>query len=100
MQIYGPNQAHGPQSLSGPHFRKNTATGPAPTQQADQVDISPAAAEAAQLAEAAEARAAEKASQPIRTDLVNQLRTQIAGGTYDTAERMDAALDRLLDELG
>ncbi|TWT43241.1 flagellar biosynthesis anti-sigma factor FlgM [Botrimarina hoheduenensis] len=101
MQIYGPNQAHGPQALKGPHFRPNSATGPAPrTQAPDQVEISPAAAEAARLAEAAETRAAEKASTPVRSELVNQLRAQIAGGGYDTAERMDAALSRLLDEIG
>ncbi len=36
---------------------------------------------------------------PIRWDLVNRVRREIAAGTYDTAEKMDAALDRLLERL-
>ncbi|MGF1582216.1 MAG: hypothetical protein ACFCD0_23065 [Gemmataceae bacterium] len=35
----------------------------------------------------------------IRHDLVDRIRREIASGTYDTAERWDAALDRLCDEL-
>lgn len=36
----------------------------------------------------------------IRWDLVERVRGEIAAGTYDTQERWDAALDRLLDQLG
>ena len=36
----------------------------------------------------------------IRMDRVNELRAQIADGSYDTPERMEAAVNRLLDELG
>lgn len=36
----------------------------------------------------------------VRTDKVNDIRTQIANGTYDTdGKKLDAAIDRLLDEL-
>jgi negative regulator of flagellin synthesis FlgM len=35
----------------------------------------------------------------IRQDLVQNLRTQIAAGIYETPERLDAAIDQLLDEL-
>ena len=92
MQINGPSQVHGPQGLQGPHYSgrgKNTqvsgTSGPA-----DQLDISPAAEAAAQAAE----------SGTIRSDLVARVRQEIASGTYETPEKMDAALDRLLDELG
>ena len=33
----------------------------------------------------------------IRIDKVADLRRQIANGNYDTAEKLDAALDRMLD---
>ena len=36
----------------------------------------------------------------IRMDMVNDIKAQIANGAYDTPERMDAAMSRMLDELG
>lgn len=36
---------------------------------------------------------------PIRKDLVDRVRREIAAGTYDTEEKWEAALDRLLDRL-
>jgi hypothetical protein len=36
---------------------------------------------------------------PIRTELVERVRREIAAGTYDTPEKLDIALDRLLDQL-
>jgi anti-sigma28 factor (negative regulator of flagellin synthesis) len=38
-------------------------------------------------------------AQPIRTELVARIRQEIAAGTYDTQEKWEAALDRLLDRL-
>ena len=35
----------------------------------------------------------------IRSDRVAQLRAQIADGSYDTAEKLDLAMERLLDEI-
>ena len=35
----------------------------------------------------------------IRMELVNRVRREIAAGDYDTPERWEAALDRLLDRL-
>jgi len=35
----------------------------------------------------------------IRTELVKRVRREIAEGTYDTPEKFDQALDRLLDRL-
>lgn len=40
-----------------------------------------------------------KDAQPIRMDLVTRIRQEIAAGTYDTEEKWEAALDRLLDRL-
>src|SRR5262245_31663636 len=36
---------------------------------------------------------------PIRAELVERVKREIAAGTYDTPEKWDAALDRLLDHL-
>jgi len=35
----------------------------------------------------------------VRTDLVERVRREIAAGTYDTPEKFDIALERLLDRL-
>jgi hypothetical protein len=36
---------------------------------------------------------------PIRQDLVARIKKEIADGTYDTPEKWDAALDRLLERM-
>ena len=36
----------------------------------------------------------------IRMDRVNDIRAQIANGTYETPEKLEAAMSRLLDEIG
>jgi len=56
----------------------------------DRVEISPAAEAAIQAAE----------SGPIRHALVNSIRSQIAAGTYETPEKLNTAIERLLDEIG
>ena len=44
-------------------------------------------------------RAADSAGD-IRFDRVNAIRAAIADGSYETADKLDAALDRLLERLG
>lgn len=39
-------------------------------------------------------------NQPVRWGLVNRVRQEIADGTYETQEKWEAALDRLLERLG
>ena len=39
------------------------------------------------------------ADAPIRTELVERVRRELAAGTYDTPEKWEIALDRLLDQL-
>ena len=38
-------------------------------------------------------------ARPIRQDLVDRVRKEIADGTYDTEEKWEAALERLLEQL-
>jgi negative regulator of flagellin synthesis FlgM len=93
MNIQGPSQIHGIQGVKGPHS-SSRPTGPQSSKSAaspsDQVDISPAGEAAAQAVEGGE----------IRADLVARVRTEIANGTYETPEKLDAALEGLLNELG
>jgi len=35
----------------------------------------------------------------VRTDLVRRVKEQIAAGTFETPERIDATVDRLMEEL-
>ena len=36
----------------------------------------------------------------VRIDRVNVIRAQIAAGTYETQAKLDAAIERLMDDLG
>ena len=56
----------------------------------DEVEISEAAKLADKLGDVPE----------IRQDRVQQIRAQIAEGTYETQEKLDIAVSRLLDEIG
>jgi len=91
MQIHGPSQAQG---IKGPHTNLNSgpkvSKSPTGSAETDQVDISPAAEAAASAVEGAQ----------VREDLVARVRSEIAAGTYETPEKTDAALDRLLNEIG
>jgi negative regulator of flagellin synthesis FlgM len=40
-----------------------------------------------------------KASGDVRLDKVNDIRAQIEAGTYETPEKIDGAISKLLDDL-
>jgi len=96
MNIQGPSSIHGTQGVNGPHSphhskgTSGTKSSHSTTGPSDQLDISPAAEAAAQAVE----------SGGIRADLVARVRSEIAAGTYETAEKLDGALEGLLNELG
>ncbi|MEX2186634.1 MAG: flagellar biosynthesis anti-sigma factor FlgM [Pirellulales bacterium] len=92
MQIYGPRQVHGPQALSGPHSIRTPQRTVNPTVPAtgDQLDISEAAQLISQVHDIPD----------VREDLVARVRSQIANGSYENPQRLDVAVDRLLDEIG
>ena len=92
MHIYGPAHLHGPQPVGPPHTSR-VSKPDAPDAQApihDEVDISDAARLIDRVGEIPE----------IRQDRVDAIRAQIAQGTYETDEKLQIALDRLLDEIG
>lgn len=91
MYIYGSSQVHAPQALAAPHrFAPVQAPQNRPAAGVDQLDISPEADLLSQVHNLPE----------VRQDRVNELRAQIASGTYETDAKLDAALSRLLDEIG
>jgi negative regulator of flagellin synthesis FlgM len=92
MQIHGPSHLHGPQPIAPPHATRVPAAETAPSSGPiqDELQIS----DAARLVEQA------KALPEIRQDRVDAIRQQIAAGTYETPEKLEIALDRLLDEIG
>ena len=92
MQVFGPTHVHGAQPLSAPHTSRVAQTSPSdgasPIQ--DELNISDAARAVDQVGQVPD----------MRMDRVQQIRTQIAQGTYETPEKLDVALGRLLDEIG
>jgi negative regulator of flagellin synthesis FlgM len=92
MHIHGTSHVHGPQGINAPHSvqRGQNSQAARSTGAVDRVEISSAAAAASQAAETGQ----------VRTALVNSIRAQIAAGTYDTPAKLDAALERMFDEIG
>lgn len=91
MRIQGPSYLHNAQPLTGPH-RTAGVSGTESTsrsQPTDELTLSPEA----------EAISQSRDSSGIRMDRVSQLRAEIAAGTYETDEKLDAALSRMFDEI-
>ncbi len=92
MHIYGPAHLHGAQPVNSPHTSRalepssRPDTGPIQ----DEVDISDAARLTDQVRQIPE----------IRQQRVDAIRAQIAEGTYETEEKLEVAVERLLDEIG
>jgi anti-sigma28 factor (negative regulator of flagellin synthesis) len=91
MYIYGTNQIHSAQPINPPHRLTPTqpTSGGFGSSGVDQLDISPEADFVAQTRDLPE----------IREDRVAQIRAQIQSGAYETADKLDVALSRLLDEI-
>ncbi len=92
MQVYGPAHLHGPQPIGAPHMGR--AAQPAAP--------SPGASIQDELQLSSEAQLIEKVHQlpEIREELVARIRAEIAAGTYETDEKLEIAVGRLLDEIG
>ena len=96
MEIHGSPFVHNAQNLSGLHRTRGTET-PTPlvqrSAQQDEVQFSDAGMKLS------EAIRSESSSAGIRFDLVNRVKAEIAAGTYDTPDKMDIAVDRMLNRL-
>jgi negative regulator of flagellin synthesis FlgM len=90
MYIYGTSHVHAAQPLAAPHRTAPAQAASSPYSSGiDQLDISPQADFVAQARDLPE----------IREDRVASIREQIKSGTYETPEKLDMALNRLLDEI-
>lgn len=92
MQIYGTSQLQGAQSIHGAQAARPAEAAPqtgAAQPLADRLEISEAGRIASQLAEIPD----------VRWERVESLRAAIAGGAYETDDKLNVALDRLLDEI-
>ena len=91
MQIHGPTHVHGPQPINAPH----RAMAPQPSAQssnitgADQLDISREADMVSRVRDLPD----------IRADRVAEIRAAIEEGVYETDEKLELAVGRLLDEI-
>lgn len=65
------------------------ASGDAPTRGTDSVELSSTSQLLSRLAELPD----------VRQDLVDRVKAQIAKGDYDTPEKLDKALDAMIDEV-
>ena len=102
MQIYGPFRLTTTQATGGaaaaksnPSSQPSRIANAGKPQNVDQLDLSSAATSANRL----DGNNAIAGGGEIRVDRVADIRRQIADGNYDTPEKLDAALDRFLDEL-
>ena len=94
MQVNGPAHLHGAQAINPPHHAVRASRGsevPASSlAQVDQLDIS---READLVSRVRELPA-------IRQDRVAEIRAQIESGVYESDDKLNGALERLLDEIG
>jgi hypothetical protein len=92
MQTHGPSCLEGPISATRPWWQDGDA--PAETLKFTQ----PASSGGVEQAVTSLDRHAGD-EEPFRADLVARVRKEIANGTYDTPDKWDKALDRLLKQL-
>jgi negative regulator of flagellin synthesis FlgM len=92
MYISGASYVHGAQPINAPHRSYNSQPTAAPSRSfgADEVSISSEADMVSRVRDVPE----------MRSDKVARIKAQIASGTYETDEKLDMALSRLLDEIG
>lgn len=92
MQVYGPSHLHAAQGISAPHNNRLNSVAPSSSRGIDTADTLEISSEG-MFVEAA------KNLPEMRMDRIAELRAQIANGTYETADKLDMALENMLDEL-
>jgi negative regulator of flagellin synthesis FlgM len=91
MQINGPSHAHGSQPINPTHASgASQAAGATPeVNSSDEVSISREADLLSRIGDLPD----------VRQERVDQIRAEIVNGTYETQEKLDLAISRLLDEV-
>ena len=96
MEIFNSQLVHNTHSVSAPHFRGTSTQSPMETNRIsapirDEISFSRESQAFSQIASASESSSAAP-----RLDLINRVRAEIAAGTYDTPDKFEMALDRML----
>jgi len=96
MEIFNSQLIHGAHSVSPPHFRGTSTLPPMETNRIsapirDEVSFSRKSQALSQIA-----TVPDSSSAVPRLDLINRIRAEIATGTYDTPDKFEMALDRML----
>ncbi|MDR2117147.1 MAG: flagellar biosynthesis anti-sigma factor FlgM [Planctomycetaceae bacterium] len=97
MEIYN-TYIHGAHNIQGPHRTTSAQdSSAASTRYAALQDDIQFSDEALRLSDLNSSNSS--SSSGIRFDLVNRIKTEIAAGTYDTPDKMDIAVDRMIGRL-
>ena len=91
MQINGLSNLHGAQPINGLQRTQSTQAAPQADNWStvDELEISPEAEFVSEVRDIPD----------IRADRVAEVRAQITSGVYETSEKLDMAVGRLLDEI-
>ena len=91
MEVHGTSRLHSAQAIHGPHRVSDVRETHAADglHGADKVEISPEAELISRVHDLPE----------LRLDRIQEIRSQIAAGVYETSEKLDVALGRMLDEI-
>jgi len=92
MQVYGPTHLHGAQPINAPHLSR--VSQPARPDSASSIQDELRLSSEAQLIDRL------RELPDVRQARIDQIRAQIAQGTYETDEKLAVAVGRLLDEIG
>lgn len=97
MEISNTQFLHGVQGLQGPH--RNTATKESAAPQTQTTAIQDEARFSDEALRISDNQSIESSSSGVRFELVNRIKAEIAAGSYDTPDKMDIALDRLIERM-
>ena len=97
MELYNSQFIHNAHSVSAPHFRGGGTQSPLETNRIsapirDEITLSKESQALGNIKPALDS----SSSAAPRLDLINRLRSEIAAGTYDTPEKFETALSRML----
>lgn len=94
MEISNTHFIHGAQSVQGPHRMAAAKESSSMSTQSRTIQDDVQFSEESLKVNAADQNEASSAG--IRFELVNRIKAEIAAGTYETPDKMDIALDRLV----
>ena len=101
MEISNSQFAHRAHTVSAPHFHGTSArsttleTNRFSTPVRDEISFSPEAQSFSEIASVSPSTSSASSAAP-RLDLINRVRAEIAAGTYDSDDKFEAALSRML----